>query len=91
LPFEKIQVRSLKGAGARSPLSVENGGEEMIPRYSRNLMAKVWEPENRFRTWLKIEIYACEAMARLGQVPPEAVKIIRKKAGFETARIDAIE
>jgi len=63
----------------------------MIPRYSRNLMAKVWEPDNRFRTWLKIEIFACEAMARLGQVPPEAVKIIRKKAGFEVERIDAIE
>ena len=63
----------------------------MISRYSRNVMTKVWEPENRFRTWLKIEIYACEAMAKLGQVPLEAVKIIRKKAGFEVARIDAIE
>ena len=63
----------------------------MIPRYSRNIMAKVWEPDNRFRTWLKIEIFACEAMAKLGQVPPEAVKVIRKKAGFEVERIDAIE
>ena len=63
----------------------------MISRYSRNLMAKVWEPDNRFGTWLKIEIFACEAMAKLGQVPPEAVKVIRKKAGFEVERIDAIE
>jgi len=68
-----------------------SGGETMISRYSRSIMAKVWEPENRFRTWLKIEIFACEAMAKIGEVPRAAVQVIRKKAGFEVARIDAIE
>jgi adenylosuccinate lyase len=63
----------------------------MILRYSRPAMAGVWEPENRLRTWLQIEIFACEAMARLGQVPPEALRAIRKKAGFDAARVEAIE
>lgn len=63
----------------------------MIPRYSRKTMAAVWEPDNRFRKWLQIEIYACEAMVKLGQVPPAALKVIHKKAGFDVDRIEAIE
>ena len=63
----------------------------MIPRYSRPAMAAIWEPENRFAIWLKIEILACEAWAELGKVPREAVEEIKAKAGFDVARIDAIE
>lgn len=63
----------------------------MIRRYSRKTMAAVWEPENRFRKWLQIEIWACEAMAKEGRVPPSALQAIRKKAGFDVARIEAIE
>ncbi len=63
----------------------------MIPRYSRRKMAAVWEPENRFRKWLQIEVYACEAMTRLGLVPAAALKEIKKKAGFEVARIEEVE
>ena len=29
----------------------------MIPRYTRKEMGEIWEPENRFRKWLDIEIY----------------------------------
>lgn len=38
----------------------------MISRYTRPDMAKIWEPENRFRIWLEIETLACEAQAELG-------------------------
>ncbi len=54
-------------------------------------MAAVWEPENRLRKWLQIEIWACEAMAKNGKIPPAALKIIKKKAGFDIGRIEAIE
>ena len=63
----------------------------MIPRYSRRKMAAVWEPENRFRKWLQIEVYACEAMTRLGLVPAAALREIKKKAGFEVTRIEEVE
>src|SRR5574341_2677838 len=63
----------------------------MIPRYSRPAMAAIWEPENRFRLWLKIEILACEAWAELGEVPREALAEIQARAGFDIARIEAIE
>jgi adenylosuccinate lyase len=63
----------------------------MIPRYTRPEMAKIWEPENRFRIWLEIETLACEKQAELGVIPADAVKVIRARGDFDIARIDAIE
>jgi adenylosuccinate lyase len=54
-------------------------------------MARIWEPENKFRIWLKIETYAAEAMAELGIVPKHVADAVRKRGGFDIARIDAIE
>jgi adenylosuccinate lyase len=54
-------------------------------------MARIWEPETRFRIWLKIETYAAEAMAELGLIPKHAAEAVRKRGGFDIARIDAIE
>ena len=63
----------------------------MIERYTLPEMAAIWSPENKFRIWLEIEVLACEGMARRGEVPKSAVAAIRKKAGFNIKRIDAIE
>src|SRR5512136_2718422 len=63
----------------------------MIPRYTRPEMAKIWEPENRFRIWLEIETLACEAQAELGVIPKDVVPVIRAKGDFDIERIDAIE
>jgi len=63
----------------------------MIPRYSRPQMASIWESANRFKIWLRIEILATEAWAECGAVPKDALEEIRTKAGFDIARIDAIE
>ena len=63
----------------------------MIPRYSRKEMAAIWEPESRFRIWLDIEAYACEAQARLGIIPESAARAVREKGAFEVARIEEIE
>ncbi len=63
----------------------------MIPRYARDRMTRVWTDQNRFDTWLQIEILACEAWNSLGVVPDGALARIRKKAAFDTERIDAIE
>jgi len=63
----------------------------MIPRYSRPEMARIWEPEAKFSIWLKIETYAAQAMAELGLIPKHAVDAVRKRGGFDAARIDQIE
>ncbi len=63
----------------------------MIPRYSRPEMARIWEPENRFRIWFEIEALACEAQAALGVIPDEAARAVRERGRFEIERIDEIE
>ncbi len=63
----------------------------MIPRYSRPQMARIWEPENRYRIWLEIEALASEAQASLGVIPESAAQALRQKGAFESRRIDAIE
>ena len=63
----------------------------MIDRYTLPEMGKIWSQENKFRKWLDVEIYACEAMAELGQVPVEALAQIKEKANFDVQRIAEIE
>ncbi|MGE5299685.1 MAG: adenylosuccinate lyase [Acidobacteriota bacterium] len=63
----------------------------MIPRYTRQEMGRLWEPENRFQKWLDVEIAVCEAWAELGKIPKGSLKVIREKAGFDVTRIDEIE
>ncbi len=69
----------------------------MIPRYTRQEMARIWSPERRFRIWLDVELAACEAMVGLGEVPPEDFgQLARTFQGFQfssadVARIDEIE
>ncbi len=63
----------------------------MIDRYTRPEIAKIWTLENKFKTWLDIEVYACEAWSQLGHIPSEDVDKIREKANFSVERILEIE
>ncbi|MFC2021651.1 adenylosuccinate lyase [Chloroflexota bacterium] len=49
----------------------------MIERYSRPQMKRVWSDENKFRTWLEVEIAACQAWADLGVIPRKAMPKIK--------------
>ena len=63
----------------------------MIPRYTLPEMASIWEPENKFKIWLKVEVLACEALAKRGEIPRTALKDIQEKSDFRVERIDEIE
>ena len=63
----------------------------MIPRYSRKDLVNIWTPENKIKIWLNIEILACEAQEKLGNIPKKSLEIIKEKASFEVSRIDEIE
>lgn len=67
------------------------GIQEMIDRYTHPEMGNIWTLENEFRTMLKVEILACEAMNKLGIVPDDALKDIQNKADFRLERIKEIE
>lgn len=63
----------------------------MIDRYTHPEMGNIWALENEFRTMLKVEVLACEAMNKLGNVPDDALKDIQEKADFRLERIKEIE
>ncbi|MDF2954076.1 MAG: Adenylosuccinate lyase [Thermodesulfobacterium sp.] len=69
----------------------------MIPRYIRDVMAKLWSPEEKLRAWCLVEFYACEAWYKLGKVPEKDYKVIKKKLapymkkGFTEENIKRVE
>src|SRR6516164_11269488 len=54
-------------------------------------MGRIWSDENRFRTWLTVEIAATDTLAEAGIVPKEAAKAIHDSADFNLERIYEIE
>jgi adenylosuccinate lyase len=63
----------------------------LIPRYTRPEMGRIWSDENRFRTWLTVEVAATLTLAEAGLVPKSAAKAIRERADFNLNRIHEIE
>jgi adenylosuccinate lyase len=54
-------------------------------------MAELWSDRSRWSAWLEVELAVCEALAARGMVPAEDLATIRERAGFDPARIEAIE
>ncbi|HYI42815.1 MAG TPA: adenylosuccinate lyase [Sphingomicrobium sp.] len=69
----------------------------MVPRYSRPEMTAIWSSENRYRIWWQIEVFAAEAMGRIGMIPADDAATIRKAydadalGEIDVPAIDAIE
>ncbi len=63
----------------------------MIPRYTRLEMGRIWSDQNKFQTWLDVEVAATETLAEAGIVPAEAANAIREKGSFDLDRINQIE
>ena len=69
----------------------------MVPRYSRPEMTAIWSAENRYRIWWQIEVFAAEAMGRIGMIPADDASTIRAAydrnalGKIDIAAIDAIE
>jgi adenylosuccinate lyase len=63
----------------------------VIPRYSRKEMSSIWEENNKFNIWLKIEKLACEAQAELGVVPNDVAERLSGAIEFDIKRINEIE
>jgi len=69
----------------------------MVPRYSRPDMTAIWSPENRYRIWFAIEVFAAEAMGKVGMIPAEDAAKIRAAydrdvlGEIDVAAIDEIE
>ena len=63
----------------------------MIDRYSRKIIKDIWELQQKFNYYLKVELAVCDAYAEIGQIPENNLKEIKEKATFSLNRIDEIE
>ncbi len=63
----------------------------VIERYTLPEMGDLWTETYKLKTWLQVEIAACEAQAELGYIPTEAVEEIKAKANFDPKRVQEIE
>lgn len=63
----------------------------MIARYSLPEMSEVWSDEARYHFWLQVELAVCRSMAKFGQIPKDALKIILERAKFDIERIEEVE
>ena len=63
----------------------------MIERYSRPAMSRIWSEENKFNSWLKVELAVCEVFADRGEIPLDEWSEIKEKAAFNVERINEIE
>jgi adenylosuccinate lyase len=63
----------------------------VIERYTLPEMGEIWTDTYKLKTWLQVEIAACEAQAELGYIPTEAVEEIKAKANFDPQRVLEIE
>lgn len=63
----------------------------MIDRYTRKEMGRIWSLDNKFQTYLDVELAVCRAYHKLGQIPTGALADIELKADFSLDRINQIE
>lgn len=63
----------------------------MIDRYTLSKMSRIWSDEHKMEIMLKIELLACEAMCKLGQIPKPALEKIKKNAKFDIEEVRRIE
>jgi adenylosuccinate lyase len=60
-------------------------------------MSAIWSPENRYRIWWQIEVFAAEAMGEIGMIPSSDAQLIRAAydrnalGDIDIAAIDSIE
>lgn len=63
----------------------------MIPRYEAKAITPIWNDENKFKTFLQIELELLRALEEKKMVPAGIADTIAKTAEIRPARIDEIE
>jgi adenylosuccinate lyase len=63
----------------------------MIARYTLPEMADLFSDQSRYATWVRVEILATEAQVRLGHVPEDAVRDMRRARVPRADRVAEIE
>src|SRR5499433_2029572 len=54
-------------------------------------MGRIWGEEAKYTAWLRVELAVCEAYARRGRIPADALARIRQKSRVDVGRILEIQ
>jgi adenylosuccinate lyase len=54
-------------------------------------MGRIWSEEAKYSAWLRVELAVCEAYARRGRIPADALRRIRQKSRVDVGRILEIQ
>lgn len=63
----------------------------MIDRYTLSKMGSIWSETHKMEIMLNIEILACEALCKLGDIPKASMEKIRKNAKFDIDEVKRLE
>jgi adenylosuccinate lyase len=63
----------------------------LIERYSLPEISKIWSLENKYETWLRVELAVCSAYNKFGKIPDNSLNNIIKKARFNVIEIEETE
>ena len=63
----------------------------MISRYQKKEMQYIWSEENKFSSWLEMELLTCEAFNKLDHISDADMLKLRDNATFDIQRIYEIE
>ncbi|WP_125606955.1 adenylosuccinate lyase [Lapidilactobacillus bayanensis] len=63
----------------------------MLERYSRPEMQHIWGLQNQYQSWLEVEILACQAWSKIGEIPTADAQKITENANFTTERVQELE
>lgn len=63
----------------------------MIDRYSLPEISKIWSLENKYETWLKVELAVCAAYNKAGKIPDSSLDNIVNRARFNLQEVEEIE
>lgn len=63
----------------------------MIPRYEASQITPIWSDENKFKTFLQVEIELLRTLSEKKIIPEGIAEIVTKTAQIKPSRIDEIE
>ena len=63
----------------------------MIDRYTLSKMGNIWSENHKLEIMLKIEVLACEAYTKLGDIPKKSMEKIKKNAKFDIDEVKRLE
>lgn len=63
----------------------------MIDRYSMPEISKIWSLENKYQTWLNVELAVCSAYNKIGKIPNASYEKIIQNARFNVIEVEEIE